>query len=223
MQGLDASDIRTDGRTDLESLQQFVTETERDIIALPTESLDAILTELEDNSERIRELEETDDDQDARMDALGSGIESAHDDLADHDDRLTEIEEDNSGGEHTEDTPPATKIEQLASLSDDILDEELHENQQRSVEVARRIMDYAKSTPAGRVIDAAAIRDVLRDIESESTHTETVSRIRDFLVKFGEGTIKQVERRGKQLLAVDDDLARRLGSSRRGDRTGDGG
>lgn len=119
-----------------------------------------------------------------------------------------------SGGEDGEDTHPETKIEEVASLPDDVVENQLSKNERRSVHVARRIMDYAKSTPGGRVIDAAAICEVLRDIEAESTHTETVSRIRDFLVKFGEGAIEQVERRGKQLLAFDDDLARRLGSHR---------
>ena len=216
MQELDTSGLRTDGRTDADSL------------------LDAFSS----LKERVNHLEL----QDAKKDQQIAELEAENQELRDEIDELREYsaqdraeirkdvenvreEAESSGnpeGKGREDIPPETKIEQLAQLPDDILDDELHENQQRAVHVARRIMDYAKSTPAGRVIDAAAIREVLREIESESTHTQTVGRIRDFLVKFGEGTIEQVERRGKQLLAVDDDLAQRLGA-RSCDRTGAGG
>ena len=187
------------------------------------EEMNELREENERLRERVSELEETDDDQEARLDALGSGIEAAHDDLADHNDRLEAVESSSPHPSDTEDARPETKIEQLASLPDGILGEELHENQQRAVHVSRRIMEHAKSTPAGRVIGAAAIREVLRDIEAESTHTETVGRIRDFLVKFGEGSIEQVERRGKQLLAFEDDLARRLSRSHCGGETRAGG
>ncbi|GGC48797.1 hypothetical protein GCM10007209_08040 [Haloferax sulfurifontis] len=56
--------------------------------------------------------------------------------------------------------------------------------------------EYATNVPAGFALDASTIRTVLHAKEGRTPHTQTVSRVMDFLDDLGKEGVKIVKRRG---------------------------
>ncbi|TVT88919.1 hypothetical protein FQA18_18715, partial [Haloferax volcanii] len=56
--------------------------------------------------------------------------------------------------------------------------------------------EYATNVPAGFALDASTIRTVLHAKEGRTPHTQTVSRVMDFLDDLGKAGVKIVKRRG---------------------------
>lgn len=108
-------------------------------------------------------------------------------------------------GEQTDAQPSETALEDLISLPDRIATEQLSENERRALEVGQKLDQITTKAPAGRILDASAIKEVI-----EEHHTETVSRVRDYLREFGGESVDQVKRHGKLLLAFDETLVSRI-------------
>ncbi|MGB9956456.1 hypothetical protein ACOZ4B_08715 [Haloferax prahovense] len=56
--------------------------------------------------------------------------------------------------------------------------------------------EYATNVPAGFALDSSTIRTVLHAKEGRTPHTQTVSRVMDFLDDLGKAGVKIVKRRG---------------------------
>lgn len=77
-----------------------------------------------------------------------------------------------------------TALEQVAAMPEHMVDDQLTPNQQRARHVALHIADYASKTPKGRILRAGDLRKVLK-ARFDCGHSETVSRVREFLDRLG--------------------------------------
>lgn len=116
-----------------------------------------------------------------------------------------------------------TILEEICAWSDDVAEAELTPNQKRARHIALHLNDYARSTPKGRIIQAKDLRTVLQ-ARFDTNHSETVSRVREFLDDLGGDLIevkeprtagfspdKKGEKKAKgKMIVVDEQLAQRL-------------
>jgi predicted phage gp36 major capsid-like protein len=103
-------------------------------------------------------------------------------------------------------------IEQVCGLPDEMARKQLTKNGQRARYVALRIMSLGRSTnQGGYYIMSEKLKRILDDYD-KSGHTQTVSRVMDFLKDFGRSSeIKtKINEEGKRLVWFRDDLAERL-------------
>jgi len=83
-------------------------------------------------------------------------------------------------------------------------------NIRRALFVARDVVQYTTKVPAGRVIKWSELRKVLR-AGTDSSHGETVKRVMEVLDKFGEDTVRIVDRPNQQMkVCFDDEAVERL-------------
>ncbi|SEP28983.1 hypothetical protein SAMN04487948_1353 [Halogranum amylolyticum] len=94
-----------------------------------------------------------------------------------------------------EDVTSLSPLQQVVAFSKEAV-QKLTPNEKRARYVAKGISDYAKKVLAGYSIDSGTIRKVLRAKDDESPHPETVSRVMEFLNRFGKDETKIVKRRG---------------------------
>jgi len=135
--------------------------------------------------------------------------------------RVTELEEaedGDSGG----DTPtpnggnpsiqePETPLEEVVQLPEHLAEENLSRNQERARFVARDVHQYARSVPAGRALKSSELRRVLAASEDGSIHTETVSRVIDFLTELGKEEVNLRETQGGERVVVfTDEIVKRI-------------
>ncbi|POG55536.1 hypothetical protein [Haloferax marisrubri] len=175
------------------------------------EDLAARIDELED---RVDELEADTEQLEATVDAQAETIASQRDQLADYETRTQELEAElDAATDHrkhlqqrlyaveSEDTPndePNTSLsplQQLIRLPSKALSK-LTANQERARFIAKDITEYATNVPAGFALDSSTIRTVLHAKEGRTPHTQTVSRVMDFLDDLGKEGVKIVKRRG---------------------------
>lgn len=120
-------------------------------------------------------------------------------------------EEEDEEDEESESTPSGeTVMEQIVSYSEEAVQQHLTANERRARFIAKDITDYAKKAPAGFVITSTTIRKIVKAVEGKRPHTQTVTRIIDFLEDFGEGQITVQKRRGKKRVAFTKELVQRL-------------
>jgi len=164
------------------------------------------------------------DDHESRLTALGKGISNINDEQADHEDRIESIEtnaEDDAGDTQCDTSDqsnqssethvsPETNLEQVVSLPEPVVDDQLTANQQRARFIARDLKDYTQSIPAGRRMTAGQITRVLRAGTDCKGHSQTVDRVIDFLNAFGEDQVSVKKRRGKRIVVFGDNLVNRI-------------
>ena len=189
-----------------------------DALETKNEQLEARVDELEtENQElqaRVDTLEAETDQLQNTVDDQAETIESHHADLAESKARVRKLETNyESAHEHrkrlqqqfhelttddvatTDDVSSLSPLQQVVAFSKDAV-QELTSNEKRARYIAKGISDYAKKVPAGYTIDSSTISTVLRSKDGESPHTETVSRVMEFLNRFGKDETKLVKRRG---------------------------
>jgi cell division protein FtsB len=114
---------------------------------------------------------------------------------------------------HVPNTPDESRkispLAQLTNLPEHVAEEELTANQQRARFVAKDVRDYADKTPKGYVLDSAAISRVLTVRDGESPHTETVSRVMDFLDQLGKDGVTTKLHKGRRIAVFDPDATNR--------------
>jgi len=104
-----------------------------------------------------------------------------------------------------------TSLEDVIRLPEHVAEDSLSKNQERARFVAKDVVDYSRSVPAGRVIRSSEIRRVLRAGEDSTIHTETVSRVMDFLDRLGEDDVRIRESQsGERVVVFEDDLVKRI-------------
>ena len=74
--------------------------------------------------------------------------------------------------------------------------------------IVRDIHDYAEKAPAGFVVDSQTIKKVIAAAEGKKPHTQTVTRVMDFLTDLGKEDVQVKKRRGKKFV-VDPEAAKR--------------
>lgn len=110
-----------------------------------------------------------------------------------------------------------TQLEQVVSMPDKMAEEQLSPNQQRARHVACNLSDYSQPCAKGKVITPSDLKKVL-SARFDTTHSETVNRVREFLADLGgecveinqrRSTKSQYQTSGKRLV-FDKSIARRL-------------
>ncbi|EJN57337.1 hypothetical protein [Halogranum rubrum] len=189
-----------------------------DALETKNDQLEARVDELEtENQElqaRVDTLEAETTDLNDRVDDQTETIESQHTELAEYKARVRKLETTTeSARDHrkrlqqqvhelttddvatTDDVTSLSPLQQVVAFSKDAV-QKLTPNEQRARYIAKGISDYATKVPAGYTIDSSTISTVLRSKDGESPHTETVSRVMEFLNRFGKDETKIVQRRG---------------------------
>ena len=96
----------------------------------------------------------------------------------------------------------ASPLAQLIDLPAKKAEEVLTENQARARLVAQRARELGTDTKAGLVVKSADIEEHLRERE-ESAHSETISRVMDFIADLGKDDVTAKMHKGKRLLVFD--------------------
>jgi hypothetical protein len=149
------------------------------------------------------------------MDALSKGVSHAKDEI--------EVLNAHTGLEDTDDAEEAqcrqnaqddrdeTALEDVVSLPEGIAESSLTANQRRARFVAMDAVEYTRSVPAGRVIEAGELRRVLRAGTECNGHTETIDRVIKILDRLGEDEVTvRFDRDGERQVVFDDELAAAL-------------
>jgi outer membrane murein-binding lipoprotein Lpp len=178
----------------------------------------------------VAEIEDLRDDVEDLQDELAeSRRQNAEDrkrisELEDEVERLEAEDGDEDGGEdHQTDgskptpdgdtggcTTPQTPLERTVALPESMATSELTANQERARFVAKDVMNYTRSVPAGRAIKSSEIGTVLRAGTDCKGRSQTVSRVIEFLNELGGDGVEVVERRGERRVVFSDHAARRL-------------
>lgn len=183
-------------RSDLEETQDELKRTHEELAAT-RQRLETVETELED------------------VDEHRGGL--AHD-IAKTNQRVTTLEaalEDGTTAEDEPDSPSLqdtieTPLEQIAALPEDVAEAELTANQDRARFVARGVRDYTSKAPCGRVMTSSDLRQVLSAAGDSRIHPQTVTRVIEFLDRFGEDDVEVVTRRNQRRIVFSEALADRL-------------
>lgn len=134
-------------------------------------------------------------------------------------DRLSTIEDRCFDGEPPRQTSedhsvarvePKTHLEDVARLPSRLTEDE-SPNVRRALFVARDVVEYTRSIPAGRAIKWSELRRVLRAGTDCDAHPQTVKRVMETLDDFGEDTVKIVDKDDREkLICFDEEAAARL-------------
>ncbi|QCJ45962.1 hypothetical protein FCF25_01975 [Haloprofundus sp. MHR1] len=180
-----------------------------------TDSLEDLQSRLDELEDRVDALENQKSDLEETVDAQAETIASQREQLKAQRERLNEYEEKLTVSsdhrkhlqqrihalEDTEDTDSdeasqnKSPLQQLASLPSKAVSK-LTANQERARFIAKDVREYAKKVPAGFTIDSATIRKILKAKEGRTPHTQTISRVMDFLDRLGKEDVQVVKRRG---------------------------
>ncbi|WP_435158551.1 hypothetical protein [Haladaptatus sp. DFWS20] len=119
---------------------------------------------IDDLEQRVDELEAEQNTQEKRMDALGVGIESANDDIADLQDNI-----DATSSCTDEQSTPAddwTPLERLSVIGEDALDDHVSASDRRAVALFEHWEEWSTKTPQGNLLKTS---DNLKSLLSTAT------------------------------------------------------
>lgn len=102
-------------------------------------------------------------------------------------------------------------LAQLIDLPREKASEVLSENQDRGCRIAQRAKELGTKTPEGLVVRSSDIADQLRKW-GESTHSETVSRVMEFIVDLGKDDVRSTMHKGRRILVFDPDRVNGYGN-----------
>ena len=145
-----------------------------------------------------------------------SELEDTIEDLKAEQDGQNDAEDQSSGSNPTPDddtdspTTPQTPLQRVVALPESTVKGSLSANQSRARFVAKDVMNYTRSVPAGRAIKSSEIGTVLRAGTECRGRSQTVSRVIEFLDELGADGVEVVERRGERRVIFDERTARRL-------------
>ena len=167
----------------------------------------ALIDENRDLRERLNEAE-------TKQAGFGKAISS-------NQDRIEDLEAGSNDATPTQETresgstdlyQPESPLEQITNLPEHVADEQLSENQKRARFIAMDVSDYADNAPKGFVVDSGIVSKVLAARDSESPHTQTVSRVMDFLDDFGQNDVEVRMHKGRRIAVFDKTAAKRFGT-----------
>jgi len=165
-----------------------------------------IIEEIEEQGEQTaaaadEEISQLEQELAEERDRRSAEIEGAHSRISRAEE---EIEETNPGSEteETDTQQPETALETICALPEPAAEENLTANQQRARFVAKDISDYGRKVPAGIAIKSSEIRRVLRASEEAKIHTQTVSRVIDFLDRLGDNEVNEKKTQSGETVVV---------------------
>ncbi|AKU08145.1 hypothetical protein [Haloferax gibbonsii] len=176
-------------------------------------SIEDLAARIDELEERVDELEADTQQLEATVEAQANTIASQREELTDYETRTEELEAQlDAATDHrkhlqqrlyavesrdtsTDETTTTSPLQQLIRLPSKARSK-LTANQERARFIAKDIREYATSVPAGFALDSSTIRTVLHAKEGRTPHTQTVSRVMDFLDDLGKEGVKIVKRRG---------------------------
>jgi uncharacterized small protein (DUF1192 family) len=120
---------------------------------------------IDDLEQRVDELEAEQNTHEKRMDALGTGIESANDDIADLEDNIDAVNSNHSDEQNTP-TDDWTPLERLSVVGEDALDDHVSASDRRSVTVFEHWEGWSTKTPQGNLLKTS---DNLKSLLSTAT------------------------------------------------------
>lgn len=185
---------------------------DKGFVAIPEEEWENIRNQVHQNTQETSDLQEEIENQ-------SQNVVGAFSKLSSIDDRVTELEE----GNDTQDENPGiepdssrkTPLERIVNTPEHMVEQlGLSANQERSRNIARDVHEYAEKAPAGLVIDSSTIRKVITAREDSPAHTQTVSRVMDFLEQLGKDGVELIKRRGQRMVVFSEDLADRMKAHR---------
>lgn len=179
--------------------------------------------ELQDQLERIEE----------ELQNQSRNVSGAFTKLGEIEDRLEAAEADcqentpgAQGGETASqeaenDTEHQTPLEQILSMPQDVIEENLTANQRRASFIAEDVENYGESVPAGVRVDSTSMRRVLSAAsdEAERIYRTTTKRVMDFLNRFGSDEISVKKRHGKRFVVMSDELVERIKKLKQNDNS----
>ncbi len=210
--------VSTESERRIDQLEQRVDELEAKV-----EEKDERIEELEGVCEENQQLQETVEDQEDRIDELETKLQGYREhnekDKAALKRRVTDLESQATEGTDRDTAPDDaadevsqqenTPLTQIVQLPEPLAETELTANQKRARFVATDILDYATKAPAGFVVTSSDIRKILAAKEDGTPHTETVSRVINFLDRFGQDDVTIVKRHGIRRVAFTEEAANR--------------
>jgi hypothetical protein len=207
-------------RDELERLREIVRE-QGETIKNQNERIDELEDENEENAEKeaqdLIEVRTDDGDEDLTLrDIWIAGlpfgrilnqIETKIDGPGRIKDRIANLESrkgrnGETAAEEDDQEEGASPLAQLIDLPAKKAEEVLTENQARARLVAQRARELGTDTKAGLVVKSADIEEHLRKRE-ESAHSETISRVMDFIADLGKDDVTAKMHKGKRLLVFD--------------------
>ena len=211
-----ATGIESTGPTDVAQLMNDVDDDNllKPVVSALLDRVDELEGAVEALSTGNEHAHERADELDDRADRAENGLDYAHS-------RIDELEAGSGDANPTPETGKTgsskmdngkSPLEQLTNLPEHVADEQLSENQQRARFVAKDVLDYADSTPKGLVIDSREVSRVLQASEGESPHSQTVTRVMDFLDAFGKDDVETRIHKGRRIAVFDETAAKRFGS-----------
>lgn len=192
------------------------------------ETVDELREDVDDVTETVEEQPEIDvgDDNDPigslRVDGapLGRAVTSkaSHTDVEERvEDAIAEIDATEGGSGDATPTPGAeqsrtqTPLERVCALPEHSVADNLTSNQERARFVAQGIHDYGRRVPAGIGIRSSEIRRVLSASEESAIHTQTVSRVMDFLDELGGDDVRiKTTRSGERTVVFTEEIVERI-------------
>jgi DNA repair exonuclease SbcCD ATPase subunit len=200
-----------------------------------TESIEDLRSRLDDLEDRVDNLEDEKSELEDTVEAQAETIASQREQLGEQRERLSEYEEkldvssdhrkhlqqrvhaleDSEDTDSDETTMTRSPLQQLISLPSKAVSK-LTANQERARFIAKDIGEYAKKVPAGYAIDSGTIRKVLKAKESQTPHTQTVSRVMDFIDRLGKEDVQVVKRRGTKRAVFTEHAVTELGNTSTG-------
>ncbi|SDM93322.1 hypothetical protein SAMN04487949_2895 [Halogranum gelatinilyticum] len=173
---------------------------------------DDVATRLNELENRVDELEQKTEQLEETVEAQADIIASQREQLAEYRDIVDDIESTlHTSKDHrkhlqqrvhaleddpeTDATDTASPLQQLIRLPSKAASK-LTANQERARFIAQDIREYAKKVPAGFAIDSTTVRKLLQAKEGQTPHTQTVTRVMDFLDRLGKEDVRIVKRRG---------------------------
>ncbi|KTG30330.1 hypothetical protein [Haloferax profundi] len=177
-------------------------------------SIEDLAARIDDLEDRVDSLETDNQQLEETVEAQAAIIDSQREQLTQYEDRVQELETklasatdhrkhlqqrlhalESTDNTTTEDNEPTSPLHQLIRLPSKAVSK-LTANQERARFIAKDIKEYATKVPAGFALDSSTIRTVLHAKEGRTPHTQTVTRVMDFLDDLGKEAVKIVKRRG---------------------------
>lgn len=195
-------------------------------LAVELDAPDSVLNEFVDAGDELAELvEETAQTVEQNVDDIKSNagdiedeaerrsaeVEGCHHRISNVEDEIDDLETTGARAADTSDSDSkgvddeTTALERVCALPEHVVEDNLTANQHRARSIARRIEEYGRSVPAGVAITSSRIKRVLTAQEDTTIHRQTVSRVADFLERFGDGGVQIKETRGGKTTVVFDD------------------
>jgi len=198
-----------------------------------TTTINSLIAELADVREELADVREElaesrrqnaeDRKRISELESKVEDLEAEQDGEEDPEDHQSEGSKPTPDGDTDGCTTPQTPLERTVSLPESMAQSELTANQKRATFVAKDVMNYTRSVPAGRAIKSSEIGTVLRAGTSCKGRSQTVSRVIEFLNDLGGDGVEVVERRGERRVVFTEDAARRLQQLGAPDDLGGGG